>query len=324
VVAIPELAPLDPARLDWTTSRKRISSMPVTSLACFMSVGYCTKPDTQLALFTSINVRTEINSSLHRRALTLTQIITTAVLIGPYDCRSVMHYYISSTDPKGFRTRAPGCCDPFHGVMLSLGDIRALQSLYWGCAWAFRRSEAKDIGVGMDCSVWATRVNSSIERWDGVNWHPVPGSAERISVSSASKAWVVNSSHGIFEWDDPSGSWIPRPGKATDIAAIIDGRAWAIATNTTPGGFGIQRWNGASWDSLPGGAVRISARSHDDAWVVNDQGAIFQWTPAASTTWTRQPGVALDIAIGKSVENQRNVVTGPPIRKIMPGYCSIG
>jgi hypothetical protein len=225
------------------------------------------------------------------------QITATEVPIGPYDCRSVMQYYISSTDPNSFRTKAPGCCEPFHGVVLSLGDIRALQSIYWGCAWAFRRSGVSDIGVGVDGTAWVTHQNSSIERWEGANWQTLPGGAERIGVSSASKAWVVNANQNIFEWDQGTSSWKQRPGAAKDVSATNDGGAWVIGTNAVPGGFGIYRWNGAAWEQLPGGAVRISARSHDDAWVVNDRGFIFQWNPVISD-WNRRPGVGHDIAVG--------------------------
>ena len=206
------------------------------------------------------------------------QIDTTGVPIGAYDCRSIMHYYISSSDPKLFRTKAPGCLYAFHGVTLSRGDIKALQSLYWGCTWAPRGIAARDIGVGADGSAWVCGAHA-IHRWDGVQWLDVPGwflksadPALRISASSASSAWVVNSFNTIFEW--VSNSWIQRPGAAQDVAACADGSVWKIGTNPVAGGFGIQRWDGSGWNPLPGGAVRIAARSRDDAVVVNDQGQV--------------------------------------------------
>jgi hypothetical protein len=113
------------------------------------------------------------------------QIITTGVSIGPYDCRSIMHYYISSSDQKGFRTKAPGCLYAFRGVTLSLGDAQALQSLYWGCTWAPRGISAKDIDVDADGSAWVIGINPGVGslgifRWNGVQWLTVPGGTSGI------------------------------------------------------------------------------------------------------------------------------------------------
>ena len=125
------------------------------------------------------------------------------------------------------------------------------------------------------------------------------GRPVRISASSTSSAWMVNSNNVIFEF--VSNGWILRPGAAQDIAACTDGSAWAIGINPVPRGFGIFRWDGSTWNTMPGGAVRIAACSRDDAVVVNDQGRVFEFDPS-SGSWTPLPGgtgTARDVAIGR-------------------------
>src|SRR5262249_31848240 len=125
----------------------------------------------------------------------------------------------------------------------------------------------------------------------------IPGGPLRISASSTSSAWMVNSNNVIFEF--VSNGWIMRPGGAQDIAACTDGSAWAIGINPVPGGFGIMRWDGSTWNTMPGGAVRIAASSRDDAVVVNDQGHVFEFDPS-NGNWTLLPGggTAHDVAVG--------------------------
>jgi hypothetical protein len=236
----------------------------------------------------------------------------TNVPIGPYDCRSVMHYYTSATDPTAFRTKAPGCWYPYHGILLSPGDVRALQALYWGGAWVDRGMAARDIGAGADGSAWVIGTTPqgpgfSVSRWDGSTWHALPGAGLRISTSSLQTAWLVDGHHAIFEWIEPHG-WTPRPGAAVDIAMGADGSVWMVTANPAPGDLGVRRWDGNAWVPTPpfvplppffppafsAPAARIAARSHNEAWVVTARGEILQWTGA----WTHHPGVGHDIGIG--------------------------
>ena len=145
------------------------------------------------------------------------QIINTGIMIGPYDCRSLMHYYIHSWARDEFRTKVPGRPYPFRGVTLSDGDKKALQSLYWGCFWVAHGIAATDMSVGADGSVWVIGdnpigANFSIHRWDGVQWHQLPDAGFRISASFANSAWMVDFDRNIFEW--VINNWVRRPGGA--------------------------------------------------------------------------------------------------------------
>jgi hypothetical protein len=57
--------------------------------------------------------------------------------------------------------------------------------------------------------------------------------------------------------------------------AVADG--WVIGTDRRSGGYGIYRWNGYSFDRMPGGAVDIGG-SYERPWVVNNRGERFEWT----------------------------------------------
>jgi hypothetical protein len=225
---------------------------------------------------------------------------TTDIPIGPYDCRSVMQYYITTNDPNGFRTKAPGCWYPHHGIMLSPGDVRALQSLYWGSVWSDRKIAAHDVSVGTDGCVWIIGASAfgagfQIFRWNGRAWHLLPGSAVRIGAASTTAAWCVNSAGAVFEWSEAQFSWIGRPGSATDIAMGADGSVWMTTTNAPF----VNRWDGTTWQSpwpFPSPASRIAASSSGDAWVVTAGNEIFRWS--GGTSWIQQPGEGHDIAVG--------------------------
>jgi Tectonin domain len=92
-------------------------------------------------------------------------------------------------------------------------------------------------------------------------------------------------------------TWQLMPGAARDIAASSDGAVWAIGGKTTPGGFEILRWDGAShWITMPGGAVRIAADPNGNAWVANDAHVILRYD---GRQWVGVNGrAATDIGIG--------------------------
>jgi microsomal dipeptidase-like Zn-dependent dipeptidase len=89
--------------------------------------------------------------------------------------------------------------------------------------------------------------------------------------------------------------WTPRPGQGRDVGAGPGQQAWLIGTNPVPGGFGIHRWTGSTWDPVPGGADRIAVSPEGTPWVVNLAGEIFRWDGKG---WQPLPGGAKDIGVG--------------------------
>jgi hypothetical protein len=90
--------------------------------------------------------------------------------------------------------------------------------------------------------------------------------------------------------------WAVKPGRARDIATSATA-TWVIGNTATAGGFTIHRWNGSSWDTIPGGAKRIAVSASGRAWVVNDANVILRRINR-DTAWETVPGCATDIAAG--------------------------
>ncbi|HET9824609.1 MAG TPA: tectonin domain-containing protein, partial [Chitinophagaceae bacterium] len=80
---------------------------------------------------------------------------------------------------------------------------------------------------------------------------------------------------------------------AQDIGVGKNGTVWATGTNDA-----IYRWNGSSWQTMPGGAVRVAVDPDGVAWVVNRGGYIYKYNAALSNGWELKPGSAKDIGIG--------------------------
>jgi len=71
---------------------------------------------------------------------------------------------------------------------------------------------------------------------------------------------------------------------------------WHIGMGKEGGGFGIYRMlpGSGKWVKIPGSAVRIACGSDGNAWVVNKQKNIYQYTGKG---WKRIPGKANDVGI---------------------------
>ena len=139
-----------------------------------------------------------------------------------------------------------------------------------------------------------------------VLWHPLfinrddlETVDEKGSIGGPSN-WNTNSgvlvqSSNIYAKD---GTWQRlQPGLARDIGVGADGSTWIIGTNPVPGGYGIYRWNGSGWDSIPGGGggIGIAVASDGNPWVVNDAQQIFRWD---GTRWWHISGSGYDIGAG--------------------------
>ena len=83
---------------------------------------------------------------------------------------------------------------------------------------------------------------------------------------------------------------VPGP-VANDIGVAANGTVWI----TTPAGQ-IYRYNGTSFQPIPGNASRVAVGPHGNAWVVNSGGLIYRYT---GSNFVPVPGpVASDIGVG--------------------------
>ncbi|NIJ55512.1 M57 family metalloprotease [Dyadobacter arcticus] len=131
---------------------------------------------------------------------------------------------------------------------------------------------------------------------------PIPGSpvSDPYSVmnSSVRHDWVAFTSGDVKAVQTlyPAGDWVQFPGSATDFAVSANGRnGYAIGQDAMPGGYGIYKWSGSSWDRLPGAAAKVAVTPEGVPWVVNTSGTIYRFN---GSLWEQYPGYAKDIAVG--------------------------
>ena len=128
---------------------------------------------------------------------------------------------------------------------------------------------AIDIGVGGDGTAWIIGTDNGIYKWNGSDWDRQQGNAAAISVDRQGQPWVVNTSSEIYSFNG-RGGFIPRSGKARDVAAGDE--IWLIGTDNQ-----IYRRTGNEWMPMGGSGERIAAGANGTAWVVNQQGTIYHW-----------------------------------------------
>jgi hypothetical protein len=97
----------------------------------------------------------------------------------------------------------------------------------------------------------------------------------------------------------PSWDYVPSQ-TANDIGVGANDIAW-VTTNTvngtwpSGGGYTIKKWDGITWSTIGGGALRLAVDPSGNAWVVNTINAIWRWNGSAFGPIT---GSATDIGIG--------------------------
>jgi hypothetical protein len=168
-----------------------------------------------------------------------------------------------------------------------------------GRVWQRLSGRAQDIAVGADGSAWAIGTKAQpggaeIYRFSGRDWVRVAGAGLRIAVGAQGQPWVVNAEGRIYSRSGER--WREMPGRASDIG-IGGGEVWIVGTQPQPGGFDIQRWNGAAWSRVDGAAVRIAVGPRGEPWVVNAEGRIFR---RVDNRWAEVPGRARDIAVSST------------------------
>jgi hypothetical protein len=79
--------------------------------------------------------------------------------------------------------------------------------------------KAKDIGVGLDGTVWIIGVDGSIQRLNKATgaWTKVEGGAVNVAVTSEGNPVVVNAGGQIFFWKPAINNWVHISGTASDI-----------------------------------------------------------------------------------------------------------
>jgi hypothetical protein len=118
----------------------------------------------------------------------------------------------------------------------------------------------------------------------------------RVAVDTEGSAWMVDAEARI--WKRSGDQWQAIQGAAVEVAAGADGSVWVLGADVVPGGFGVYRWTGQTWerDPPPNAVARISVAPDGTLWAVNSVREI--WRRGANGGWARVAGAAVDISAG--------------------------
>jgi len=99
----------------------------------------------------------------------------------------------------------------------------------------------------------------------------------------------------MYKWNGTR--WNKIYGKANDVAIGSDGTMWHLGSNREAGGHGVWRMKAGSkkWQKIPGSGVRIGCGPEGNAWLVNKQKNIYQYTGKG---WKHINGKGTDVAVG--------------------------
>lgn len=135
---------------------------------------------------------------------------------------------------------------------------------------------------------------SSVYKWNGANWDRLSGiNAVALDVDPDGNPWAVSKSGTIYRW---TGSyWQNLPGRAKDISVGGNGVVYIIDYyNGGSRGNYIAYWNGSSWVQINTiEAVSITVDGKGNPWVVDNTGRISRFN---GSSWEDLPGKATDIA----------------------------
>lgn len=102
---------------------------------------------------------------------------------------------------------------------------------------------------------------------------------------------------------------------ATDVGVGADGSVFVVGNDSVSatGGYGIYKWINGGLHKLPDcAAIRVAVSPQGVPWVVNKSNLIFRYN---GTTWDQMPGAATDIGIGAdgsvfAISTQFATITG--------------
>jgi hypothetical protein len=167
-----------------------------------------------------------------------------------------------------------------------------------GCATAIAYSSSALWILGCDSP---SAGNHGIYKYEGGAWRQVAGAAKSIAVSPEGTPWVVNAAGEIYRWNGSAFARLPGvQGCATAIAVGANNSAWVLGCdNPSAGNHGIYRFNGSSWQVVPGAAKAIAVAPNGAPWVVNAAGEIYRWN-GLGFQGLGAPGCAREIGVGSN------------------------
>jgi hypothetical protein len=142
----------------------------------------------------------------------------------------------------------------------------------------------------------------NIYHWVNGAWVLMPGAGTEIAVGPEGHPWLVNHNGTVFYWN--GSEWKVAPGNAcaSHIAVGANafgskyGSAWVLSCNEGSSGYGIYQLQGSTWVRQPGSAVKI-AIGPIGPWIIDKSSNVYFWN---GDKYVEAPGspCASDIAVG--------------------------
>ncbi|MGO8960359.1 MAG: hypothetical protein ACLQFR_23750, partial [Streptosporangiaceae bacterium] len=162
-----------------------------------------------------------------------------------------------------------------------------------------------DISVGANGVAWAVTIFGGVhglERASCISqcaWNPAPAprSAVDVAVGPHGDPWVITASHQIYYWHGSGITRMPNAPSARVISVGADGSVWIVSdTKVNQAGYALYKYDGNfKWTREPGAAVDIAVGPHGNPWILSASHRIFRWN---GKKYVRLPGTAEDIAVG--------------------------
>lgn len=200
-----------------------------------------------------------------------------------------------------------GSYSAYPSSILSPGDIACVNDLYPAGFYQLP-GQAYNVGAGGEGNVFIVStkaVNSpQFKGYEIHRWNAAATSWEKLPIAGVDVD--VNLYHMPWVVDAQhqihrynGTSWEKMPGAARAVGAGHSS-VYIISNTPAPGGYVIQRWTGTEWKNVGiRGGVAIDVDNNGVAWMINDLHNIYRLN--ANQQWEPMPGKATDIGIGSGV-----------------------
>ena len=126
-------------------------------------------------------------------------------------------------------------------------------------------------------------------------WELMGNSVRSMAVEPNGTPWAVNENNTVYRF--VSNQWTQVAFNAHEVAIGHEGSIFFLGTDAATDvgdtrNYRIFRWNGATSQKLPGGAVKIAVGADGNPWVVSANSQIWRWNSGA---WVNVPGAAREI-----------------------------
>ncbi len=199
-------------------------------------------------------------------------------------------------------------------------DDKVAASIHYDLWTSKNVSNVRDIGAGLDGSIWITTTDMLIKKYTAGGFSGTECCGNRVAVDAYGTPWIVADDGTI--WHRLSAApgtadWEQLPGCARDIGvggpfagALLNPTVYVLGCEQQAEGGNLYKWDPAKrvWSLTPGVGTRLSVAQNNDVWFVTASSLIYarDHRNGKLTGWGNG---GIDIAVGPTWEQ---FVSGQP------------